>query len=120
LPIEPSEILSRYIFTEKYFRKDNSVKWQAFKPKNNETSVYRTSGLSENDIWNIGRDVEFLTGRSLEGRADIRTSSVLDVNLSVIETPPSAHANIVGWPDDYIEIVHLAQKLAEASQGYRI
>lgn len=121
MPIEPSEILSRYIFTEKYLRGDNSVKWQAFKPKNYETSVYRTSDLSETDMWDIGRGVESMSGRSLKGRADILTSSVLDVSLNVIESiPPPRHANIVGWPQDYAEMKQLALELSEASEGYRI
>lgn len=121
MPIEPSEILSRYIFTEKYLRPDNSVKWQAFKPKNHETSVYRTSDLSEPDIWDIGRDVETMSGRSLRGRADIRTSSVLEISLDVIDSiPPPLHANIVGWPIDEAEIKQKALELSEASEGYRI
>lgn len=120
MPVDPSEILSRYIFTEKYLRRDNSVKWQAFKPRNNETSVYRTSDLPESDIWDIGTGIQSSSGRNLKGRADIRTLSVLNVSLDVVESiTPARHANIAGWPDNYAEMMHLAQKLSEVSQGYR-
>ena len=121
MPIEPTEILSRYIFTTKYFRSDNSPKPQAFEPRNNQTSVFRTSKLTESENWDIGKEVGSASGRSLKGRADLLVSSVLDVSLNVIESiPPPLHANIVGWPQDEAETKQLALKLSEAAQGYRI
>lgn len=120
MPINPTEKLSRYIFTNNYFRADNSVKWQAFYPTNNETSVYRIFELSDPEIWDIGTNVGIISGRRLKGRADILTSSVLDVPLDVNESePPPRHANIIGWPDE-ADRMQLAMELSEASQGFKI
>ncbi len=57
MPIGSSETLSRFILQKKWYRtSDNSVRYAAFmpNPNNGETSVFRISGISDNEVWDIG------------------------------------------------------------------
>ena len=58
-PINEFEYLSRFIVNESHYRKmDLSIKPQAFFPnKEGKTSVFRITGLSNEEIWDIARDV---------------------------------------------------------------
>lgn len=125
MPIDQAEILSRYVFTKKFLRSDNSVKWGAFSPRENtisrvkETSVYRINNLSALSIWQIGQGVGKKSNRTLKGRADFLTLDVLNISLDVLESePPPKHANIIGWPDK-ADSKQLAMELAKSSQGFR-
>ena len=55
-PLDSLEILSRFILQTNWFSSsENRVKYAAFLPdKNGETSVFRTSGITNNEIWEIG------------------------------------------------------------------
>jgi hypothetical protein len=83
-------------------------------PQDKRLSVFRTSGLSENEIWSIG---ESLRPRPLLGRADIRAGSVYEVGLSIdVDNDPPRHANIVDWPEEDTAIRLKAIELAERAQ----
>jgi len=67
-----------------------------------ETSVCRSEGLSESQIWAISS--KYFDPYSLHpaiGRGDGRASVVFDANLEIDPdgTPYLEHANIVGWYD---------------------
>ena len=56
-PITPSEVLSRFIMQTNWYKpSDNCVRYAAFmpNPKNGETSVFRISGISDREVWEIG------------------------------------------------------------------
>jgi hypothetical protein len=120
-PIDLSEILSRFILQRNWYRSsDNTVKYAAFmpNPKSGETSVFRTTGISDEEIWLIG-EIEVATrrGKPISGRADIETAVVISLSLRVVPSePPERHANITGWPDGRSAQKLIAIKLAEKAQ----
>ncbi|WP_126457164.1 hypothetical protein [Sulfuriflexus mobilis] len=125
LTIAHREPISRYIFNKRHFRRlKGTVEYGAFlpNPKNNETSVFRVKGLSEDRIWNIGfNHVAKDRIESLKSRADILSTdiSILSDNvLSVVKETSShkLHANIVGWPSEDHEQIMLATELANESK----
>lgn len=125
-----NEILARYITSSRWFRKqDQTVKQDAFIPPESplELSVTRHLNLSENEIWNIGRDIATGQERNLHGRADVEASHVIAQSLNVVPRPvlnnPN-HANIVGWPPDKdarkmraLEIARMARFVANSETG---
>jgi hypothetical protein len=85
--------------------------------RNGETSVFRTSGITDGEIWNIGdREVSIKRNKPILGRADIRTNSVISKDLKVVpREPPARHANIIGWPDERSKQRLVAIELAAES-----
>ena len=111
--VDATEILARYIFHRNHYRpSDNTVKYSAFMPPaDKRLSVFRTPGLSEDAIWELG---ESLRKQSLLGRADIAAAVVSDVELAIeADDIPHRHANIVGWPDDQSAVKLKALELSE-------
>jgi len=82
-----------------------------------ETSVFRTSGITESEIWNIGdREVSIRRSKPILGRADIRTNDVISKDLKVVPSePPVRHANIIGWSDERSKQKMIATELAAES-----
>ncbi len=116
-PVIPSEVLSRFIMQTNWCRpSDNHVRYAAFmpNPKNGETSVFRISGISDREIWEIGhREVELRRDKPVLGRADVGSSFVVTKGLNVVPSePPVRHANIVGWPEEKSEQRLIALELA--------
>lgn len=115
-----SESLSRFILSKKYYSIEKKiVKYAAFLPNNNgETSVFRTSGIPDKEIWDIGdREVSTIRQKPILGRADIIAYLVLKKGLEVIPSePPERHANIAGWPDERSKQRLIALELAAESQ----
>ena len=115
--VSPSETVTRFIFQKSYYRSsDNTVRHNAFMPnRDGLTSVYRTVGLEDSVILNMGRD--FVVGplnKPLIGRADIGVPNILKCNLNVMpETiPHKRHANICNWPTEQPEQKVIALELA--------
>jgi hypothetical protein len=98
--------------------KKQIVHYTAFIPPPDRClSVFRTSTLSENEIWEIGENVGRQRSRQLLGRADIQTVSVLEAGLCVdSDDNPPRHANILGWPNEDSAIKLAAMQLAEKAQ----
>ena len=94
--VAPSELLARYITSSRWFRRqDQTVKQDAFIPPESplELSVTRHLNLSENDIWNIGREIAAGQSRNLHGRADVETSHVTAQSLNVVPQPVPNNPN---------------------------
>lgn len=68
-------------------------------PPDRRLSVYQIRGLTEAQIWKLGR--LFVAGRrTLHGRADVRAAIIHGVGLSVdADNMPVRHANVIGWPE---------------------
>ena len=107
-------------FLEVIFSVTNrEVKFKAFTPPSNseDLSVYRISGLSESEVWAIGK--EYVQGeRTLRARADFSAEVVYENNLEVISDPDlhELHANITPFPVDKRARDHISRNLALASQ----
>jgi hypothetical protein len=122
-PVTEFESLSRFVFDKRYIRPDNTLRHAAFMPdkKNRETSVFRISGVSEEQIWHIASEVATIRNKQLFGRADILASKVFSKELQVVpKEPPPNHANIVGWPDDPSLSLSIAQELADEATPHRV
>lgn len=118
--VNPEEYLARYILHKNHFSAQHRrVKYVVFMPApTGETSVFRISSLSDNEIWEIGSSaVSKKRGLPLLGRADISAFHVFDKNLKLIpDNNPSRHANIVGWPEEKSKQKLIAIELAESAQ----
>lgn len=107
------EILARYLYSRNHYRSsDNTVKHSAFiPPEDKRLSVFRISGLHENEVWSIGSN---LRPQPLLGRADIKALFVSETGLLIdVDDIPPRHANIIGWPEESSAIKLIAIELAE-------
>ena len=125
--VDPQERISRYLLLQKSFdAKAQIVFAQAFKPPRpkpespvRQTSVYRTQGVGENEIWELGdRYVTALHPKHwpVLGRADLTAKDVSDADLTIVPHPDPhpRHADMEGWPsqDEEVEmkVTYLARK----------
>jgi hypothetical protein len=125
--VDPQDRISRYLLLQKSFdAKAQIVFAQAFKPPRptkdfplRQTSVYRTQGVGEGEIWELGdRYVTLLHPKHwpVLGRADLTAKDVSDADLTIVPhpNPHPRHADIEGWPsqDEEIEmkVTYLARK----------
>jgi len=116
--ISISELLSRFVFHHSHVKSsDSTVRHAAFLPKEGQTSVFRISGITDSDIWDIGDEVAFRRQLPLVGRADISVAAVLKTGLQAARhEPPPRHANIVNWPDEKSAQRLKAMELAAEAQ----
>lgn len=119
--VSPSENITRYILeTGGFARTVGRVKPNVFLPApNGQTSVYRITSLTLDEIWNIGQKyVADERIKTLYGRGDIITSHILNIGLKVEPDTEKhfRHANITGWPDQKSEKKLIATKLAQKAQ----
>ena len=117
---DPSEVITRYVFWKRHYLSQNArVNYKAWEPwsGDNQTSVARIVGLSDQDVWELGKQhVEPLRGRPILARADISVQSVTNIGLRVDpDEPPPRHANIAGWAEDTDAHMSKAQQLAAES-----
>ncbi|VAW96211.1 hypothetical protein MNBD_GAMMA21-1347 [hydrothermal vent metagenome] len=92
---------------------ENEVKPKAFKPnKKNETSIFVTSGLAENEIWHLG-EFHLCGENKVYGRADVNADVIFGLKKLKIDynNKPEYHANFL-WPDDKEDIQDIAQVIA--------
>lgn len=125
IDIQANENVSRFLTSKKQFVKSKSkVKYGAFLPnRNGETSVYRTTGISNTDIWLIGEKFVRLPiakrrgSCNLYGRGDIRAKEILNANFELVPKPRPhpRHADIMGWPENREHKQMLATMLASKS-----
>ena len=115
--VSPDEKLARFIFFNSAFSvPKGEVKFKAFIPNGPDLSVYCISGLSEPEVWEIGRKYVQREGRLIKARADLVAKVVYENDLKVIPTPPQRHANITPFPADRRERNRIARILALASK----
>ena len=120
--VSKDELLARFIVYHRWVRKDNTIRSDAFMPDENlETSVTRHLGISEEDIWNIGKLTVDKPPRKLLGRSDVKAADVrmqlLDVEPREEEGNPN-HANIVDWSDKTDMQKSCAQLIAAAASKF--
>jgi hypothetical protein len=116
--VEPEECLTRYAIEKSYYRpSDRTVRHNAFMPpvSNQELSVFRISNLSQNVIWDLGKQyVANPRNKPLLGRVDIFASNVFEKGLKIRpeNQPHVLHANIIDWPEEREEQRLIAIELA--------
>jgi hypothetical protein len=113
--VTPSEPVSRFLL-KKELRPDGvTIRYEAFMPSSNlRHSVFRISGLSDEQIWIVAVEkVEPYRG-TVVGRGDLTVTQIAARRLKVSPDadPTSRHANIVGWPEDRNERATIAKDLA--------
>ena len=121
VPVEQTETLSRFILQKNWYKPSTqTVRHTAFlpNPKNGQTSVYRTSEITDEEIWGIGdREVAVKRGKPVLGRADIIADVVISRDLVINPSePPERHANITGWSDEPSKQRLIALELAAEAQ----
>lgn len=120
--VQPEESLTRYILHKSHFSiLHKKVKYAAFLPApTGATSVFRTSLLSDAEIWQTGeQEVADKRNMRLLGRADVAAFHILHIGLRKIpDNEPPRHANITGWPEEISEQKLIALELAEKAQLY--
>jgi hypothetical protein len=117
-PVAEHENVARFILYSKWVRNsDQTVKPDAFIPHPYpDLSVTRHIGLSQEELWQIGKTVAEKRPATLYGRADLNKRSILRRNLQAIPTAtPKNHANIVGWPMDKPAQKMIALELSAAA-----
>lgn len=116
--IDDAERITRYLLNRKgrFSPNANRVKYAAFLPApNGETSVYRTSNVTEHDIWDIGAQyVAKPQSATIKARGDLKAIHIHNIGLLIESepTPHPLHANIVNWPEEKHEQKMLALQLA--------
>src|SRR5690242_14531316 len=80
--VAASESICRYIFeSSKYKISARVVKPQAFMPDpHNETSVFRISGQTDAEIWNVGSKIRHIPAIA---RGDLIAEKILDEKLAI-------------------------------------
>ena len=124
----PDEKVTRFICSSKQFASGSgTVNFRAFMPpKDNENptlytvelSVCLISGLSDDEVWEIGIENVQSAARSLHARADLSGADVSKVGLKVVHDaqPYERHANLTPFPAEKLACQRIATKLARASQ----
>lgn len=133
-PVADDELLARFITQGNQFRStDQTVKPDLFIPfRLTELSVTRHREATDDELWQLGRDVTALRQRTLYGRSDVRATECAIGPLAVVPDPilpPNQpynpnHANIACFPaakEDQkalaIQIAHKASKRIPPPEG---
>jgi hypothetical protein len=119
--VSDAEQITRYILQRRghHSAEKGIVKYGAFMPPpNGRMSVYRTSSLDDNGIWQIGqRYVAQPQGKAIVARGDVTTKLIRGADAGVLDVVPAPnphrlHAHIIGWPTRKDEQMMLAKELA--------
>ena len=120
--VSRNERLTRFIFSKSNFSVVNKrVKYGAFIPQKSspeEISVYRTSSLTEIQVWAIGEEYVKRGARTIKARADLSAGDVYDIGPEVVPVPQphELHANIIAIPVEKEDRNEVLEKLAGISK----
>jgi hypothetical protein len=102
-PVEPNELLSRFILFSRHVRADKTVRPDAFVPHPlPELSLTRHRDATDDELWREGERVEAaIREATLYGRAEVVATAFLDQQLSIEAKPIPAnpnHVDVTNWP----------------------
>ena len=104
-----SELVARFIYSDKRMSKLHArPRPDAFyPPDDDELSVVHSTGLPDNDVWEIGRQhtLDSQHGRDkIVGRADVPVYALIDRKLRAKrdDDPFERHTSVIGWPESSI------------------
>jgi hypothetical protein len=113
------EEVSRFVLFERDLRENDTIKHNVLLPHPyRDLSVTRHTGISIQELWQLGEDVANLRRQSrpnasLLGRGDFSASDALALSLTAYRhEPPKNHVHIGSWPSEKPMQMLLAQKLA--------
>ncbi len=117
--VAPNEPLARYAVEKSKFTRTGNATAALFRPKDREVSVFRTLGLGEAQIADLGeREAAAPRGKRLRGWAIVLASDAVELGLEVTPSePPPRHACIVGWPERQEDVLALRQELARRADS---
>jgi hypothetical protein len=98
--------LARFLCSRTHFSPTKRrVKYSAFLPSGNATSVFMVVGLTTDQVWELARThVAKPSNRTVHGCAYVGLEHVRRCRLEVDpDNSPPRHANIVGWPENKAE-----------------
>lgn len=115
-PVEETERLSRYVLHSKHFRQDQTPRPELFMPHpHQDLSVTRHRDATEDELWQVGKDVAQQRNKTFYGRFEIEAKDceieTLKVEAKPVEGNPN-HADITGWPSDKSAQKALALQIA--------
>lgn len=115
--ISRDEVVGHFILSKSEFSIQKAqVKHRALEPslRENSISVVRIRDLSEENIWEWGRqNVISSEAQTLYARADMHVLDIILLKLSIEpDEPPVRHANIANWPSQKDAMIAVAQQLA--------
>jgi hypothetical protein len=101
-----SELVARFIYSQRQMIKSQGrPKPAVFEPpKDDKLSVVHSTGLSDSEVWDIGRLHALVNqpGRDkICGRADLPVKVLIDRKLRAIrdDNPFQRHTSVIGWPE---------------------
>jgi hypothetical protein len=111
--VADGELLARFVLYGRWVRADRTVKPDAFIPHPHpDLSVSRHTGISEDELWQLGQAVANARPATLYGRADVEAQNIKSVSLKIEPSePPKNHANITGWPLEKSQQKNIAQQI---------
>jgi hypothetical protein len=114
------ELLARFLLQSKWLRNDKTVRPEAFMPHpHSDLSVTRHGGLSEPQLWQIGKAIAAAIPKQLYGRADVAAIAFAEQKLRVVPAPISDnenHVNIVDWPGEKSAQKIIAQEISSRAR----
>lgn len=113
--VAPQEMTSRFLIDGQVRTESKEVKHSAFiPPKSLRLSIFRSSNLSEQEIWTLAAEKVEPSRGPVIGRGELTVSAIAEEKLQVAsdEDPNSRHADVVGWPVDRDARVTVAKVLA--------
>ncbi len=120
--VADSEELARFLASSSWFaRTTGRVKGSAFLPApDNDTSVFRCSGLSPEALWEHGSHYyvdEAGVPKRHHGAAIVSATAVRKAGIDAIpEEPPPLHANLRDWPRDQDQALEKAKRKEVAAK----
>jgi hypothetical protein len=121
--VHPHEITSRFLIDGQVRTENKEVKYPAFiPPKSLKLSIFRTSTLSEQEIWTLAVEKVEPSRGPVIGRAELTVSAIGEEKLQVVpdKDPNSKHVDVVGWPVDRDARVTIAKVLAAKASPARM
>jgi hypothetical protein len=119
------EKLARYATASAHLRQDNTPRPELFMPHPYpDLSVTRHDGLTEAQIWEIGKEVTAQIGpdKKLRGRADVVCADSQKQKLRVVSDPVDGNSNhciVNAWPPEKSAQKSIAQEIVQAAVGIR-
>jgi len=126
-PVESTEILVRFIYAPFHIRKsDGTIRWQAFKPAHDGTSVTRQKYALPKIVLQLGEALARFKQKYIKqgyvkmiGKAEVLTQHVRNLNLDAKPAPSKRdpnHANIIKWPPNKDAQIMLCKELIVKSK----
>lgn len=113
--VDPHQVTSRFLIDGQVRAENKEVKYPAFiPPKSLRLSIFRTSNLIEQEIWDLAVEKVEPSRGPVIGRGELTVFAIAEEKLQVApdEDPNSRHADVMGWPIDRDARATIAKALA--------